>query len=148
MSWLPNRICAVLGLEQPAAASAPPCTPARARRPDGEEDGVEEGALLSSAQRCTRETTVKRSNQDVDGADRPSRRAKEGHTTNATAVGGSRHCLFVVLQARVRGRRQLPCTHSCTNWAGSQCRKVGAHQCSLDTTAIDGGALEYIENGQ
>eukprot|EP01043_Picozoa_sp_COSAG02_P063588 COSAG02_NODE_9055_length_2346_cov_12.600356_2_plen_278_part_00 len=48
-----------------------------------------------------------------------------------------------MLQTRVRGRRQLPCVHSCTNWAGSQCRKAGGHQCSLDTTAIDGGALEY-----
>lgn len=62
----------------------------------------------------------------------------------AGAAGCSLCCsLFVVLQAGVRGRRQLPCVHSCTNWAGSQCRKVGAHQCSLDTTAIEGGALEY-----
>jgi hypothetical protein len=30
-------------------------------------------------------------------------------------------CLFVVLQARVRGHRQLPCVHSCMNRAGSQC---------------------------
>ena len=51
--------------------------------------------------------------------------------------------LFVVLQAGVRGRNQLPCTHSCTNWAGSNCRKVGGHRCSRDTTAIDGGALDY-----
>ena len=48
-----------------------------------------------------------------------------------------------MLQARARGRKQLPCVHSCTNWAGSQCRKVGGHRCSRDTTAIDGGALDY-----
>ena len=48
-----------------------------------------------------------------------------------------------MLQARARSRRQLPCVHSCTNWAGSQCRKVGGHQCSKDTSAIDGGALNY-----
>ena len=81
MASLLNRIGVALGLGQPAAASAPPCTPPRA-------------------------------------------------------------CLFVVLQARVRGRRQLPCARSCTNWAGSRCKKVGGHQCSRDTTAIDGGALE------
>ena len=88
MASLLTRIGAALGLGQPAAASAPPCTPARAPRPDG-------------------------------------------------------GCLFVVLQARARGRKQLPCVHSCTNWAGSQCRKVGGHRCSRDTTAIDGGALDY-----
>eukprot|EP01043_Picozoa_sp_COSAG02_P004277 COSAG02_NODE_110_length_36062_cov_85.812106_17_plen_207_part_00 len=66
-----------------------------------------------------------------------------GTTVHASARRPAGHCPFVVLQARVRGRRQLPCVHSCMNRAGSQCQKAGGHQCSLDTTAIDGGALEY-----
>ena len=48
---------------------------------------MEEGAQLSGRRPPTRETSVKRSNRDVDGADRPSRRCKEAHTTNATAKG-------------------------------------------------------------
>ena len=48
---------------------------------------MEEGAQLSGRGPSTRETTVKRSNRDVDSADRPSRRAKKGHTSNATAKG-------------------------------------------------------------
>jgi hypothetical protein len=46
---------------------------------------------------------------DVDGADQPSRRAKKGHTTNASAIGRRWQCVFVVLQARARGHIQLPC---------------------------------------
>ena len=54
MAWLRNTFGAMLGLGQPAVALAPPCTPARARRPDGEDDGVEEGAQLSCLQPPTR----------------------------------------------------------------------------------------------
>ena len=50
MAWLPNRIGAMLGLGQPAAASVPPCTSARARRPHGEDDGVEEGTQQRTVQ--------------------------------------------------------------------------------------------------